>query len=75
MSTKEHVRELESIINDLKIELDQKNMFLEDYERNIDSSRTTERFTMNNNALISAQDLQELKNQLADKTKKLKEYD
>ncbi|CDW74223.1 UNKNOWN [Stylonychia lemnae] len=75
LSTKAHVSELESIINDLKIEVDQKNMFLEEYEKNMDNSRTTERYTMNNNALISAQDLQELKNQLADKSKKLKEYD
>ena len=57
MSTKEHVRELESLINDLKIELDQKNMFLEEYEKNMDNSRSTERFSSHNNALINAADL------------------
>jgi len=57
MSTKEHVRELETLIEELRIELDQKNMFLEEYEKSMDNSRTTERFTMNNNALINAADL------------------
>ena len=49
---------------------------LDDYERNLNDSRTySDRMTMQNQALISAADLSDLKRQLADKTKKIKEFD
>lgn len=45
--------ELESLINDLRDEIDLKNAMLEDQERSFNDSRHTDRFTMNSGALIS----------------------
>lgn len=73
--SKENLAELESLINELRDEIDLKNAMLEDQERSFNDSRHTDRFTMNQGALISQQELQDLKNQLSDKIKKMKELD
>ncbi len=59
-STDEHIKEMESLIMNLRDEVDQKNMILEEYERSNNDSRMSERMTMNT-PLISASDLSELK--------------
>lgn len=48
---------------------------LDEYERDQNVTRQTERYTVNNMALISPQDLADLKEKLVDKTKKAKEFE
>jgi hypothetical protein len=64
--TKEHMRELEGLIGQMRDEIDQKTMMLEEYEQNMDASRQSERFTQHSSNLISAQDLADLKSKLSD---------
>lgn len=58
-----HIKEMESLIINLRDEVDQKNMMLEDYERSNNDSRLTERMSMNT-PLITASDLSDLKSNL-----------
>jgi hypothetical protein len=52
---RKHVKELESMISSLRDEIESKNQMLDDFERNLNDSRTySDRMTMNNQSLISA---------------------
>lgn len=69
-----HIKEMESLIINLRDEVDQKNMMLEDYERSNNDSRLTERMSMNT-PLITASDLSDLKSNLQSQIKKAKEFE
>lgn len=70
-----HVKDLENTIFQLREELNLKEEMLDEYQRNMNDSRLSERVSMSSQILITPQDLADLKRNLADKIKKLQELD
>lgn len=68
---------MEKIVSNLREEIEMKNQMLDEYEKNFsDSMVGSERATITHQTmLITPNDLSDLKTNLADRTKKLKELD
>ena len=76
-TTQHHVKEMELTIYSLRDEIESKNQMLDEYERNFNDSMVSDnRLTVSNgNMLITPTELHELRANLSDKIKKLKELD